>query len=173
MEMLPAKRGRPEYRTDAERERDAHNAAKRNSKATLPMDVARRHGKQVEAMAKLDHELPELQEDLELVKHKCRFMDPKRTGDLDLKIYTWTNRTCDMCNDRDKDARFITAEAAASKDEDLCPHAFCFECADNWVFGAAAIAARTVQYHAPSPAGCPVCPGPGRSDCSRQGSVCC
>jgi hypothetical protein len=43
---------------------------------------------QVAAMAKLDSELPELQEDIKLVMHKCRFSDPKATGDRDLAIIT-------------------------------------------------------------------------------------
>jgi hypothetical protein len=157
METLPAKRGRPEYRTDAERERDALNAAKRNSKATRREDAARRNGKQVAALAKLDSELPELQEDIKLVMHKCRFSDPKATGDRDLAIITWRNKQCELCFDNNKDARFITSESAASKDEDLCPHAFCFTCAYNHVFGATAIRARTVQYQATPPARCPVC----------------
>jgi len=157
MEMLLAKRGRPDYRTDVQRERDALNKAKRKSKATRPTDAARRNALQVAAMEKKDSELPELQEDLETVNYICRYSDPKSTGDRDLKLITWQRRECGVCYDKVKDARFVTSEAAANKGEDLCPHAFCWDCATAHVFGAAAISARTPQYQRTPLARCPVC----------------
>ena len=85
------------------------------------------------------------------------FSNWKGTGDRDLKLITWKHRQCEVYFDSNKDARFITAEAAASKDEDLCTHAFCFQCAYNHIFGATAIAARTPRYQVTPPARCPVC----------------
>ena len=110
-------------------------------------------------MAKLDSELPELQEDIKAVMHKCRFSNWKETGDRDLKLFTRKHKECGVCYayDADKDARFVTSESAASKDEDLCTHAFCFQCAYNHIFGATAIVARTPRYQATPPARCPVC----------------
>ena len=86
--MLPTKRARPEYRLDAERERAALNNAKRASMVTAPIDAARRHGKEVEYKALFDHELPQLQQDLNKVKHMLRNTDTQRMGDLDLFLYT-------------------------------------------------------------------------------------
>ena len=62
-----------------------------------------------------------------------------------------------MCYDAVKDARFVTSEAAANKGEDLCPHAFCWKCATDHVFGDAAKKARTKQYNLTPLARCPVC----------------
>ena len=104
--MLPAKRARPVYRDMEESLRDELNAAKRSSRATRPTDAARRNTLQVAAMAKLDSELPALQEDIKAVMHKCRFSDPKATGDRDLAIITWRNKQCELCFDNNKDARF-------------------------------------------------------------------
>ena len=109
------------------------------------------------ALAKPDSELPEMQEDIKAVMHTCRYSNWKETGDRDLKLITWKRKQCDICFEADKDARFVTAEAATNKGEDHCPHAFCFRCAYNHIFGATAIAARTPQYQATPPARCPVC----------------
>ena len=87
----------------------------------------------------------------------CRFSNWKATGDRDLKLITWKSKDCDICFVAKKDARFFTLEAAANKGEDLCPHAFCWDCAWAHVFGAAAINARTKQYHSTPLARCPVC----------------
>ena len=157
MQMLPEKRGGPDYRDEKETRRDDLNEATRKSKVSRREDAARRNGLQLAAMAMLDHELPELQEDIKAVMHKCRFSNPKATGDRDLKLITWRNKECGLCYDADKCARFITSESAANEGEDLCPHAFCWDCACSHVFGAAAINARTVQYHAAPPARCPFC----------------
>ena len=155
---LPAKRARYVYvpPPDVVR-RNELNAAKRASLATAPGDARRRNILQLAAMEKRDSELPELQEDLDTVNYICRYSNWKETGDRDLKLITWKRKECGICYDADKDARFVTAAAAASKDEDLCTHAFCFQCAYNHIFGAAAKAARTPRYQATPPARCPVC----------------
>ena len=117
----------------------------------------RRNILQQEAASKHDSELPELQEDLDTVNYICRYSNWKETGDRDLKLITWKTKECDICCVADKDARFFTLEAAAEKGEDLCPHAFCWDCATAHVFGAAAISARTKQYQRTPLARCPVC----------------
>ena len=158
MEVLPAKRTRHVYvRTPAEKRRDELNAAKRASLATAPGDARRRNILQVAAMGKRDSELPELQEDLATGNYICRYSNPKATGDRDLKLITWKNKECEICFVAKKDARVITLEAAADKGEDLCPHAFCWDCASDHVFGDAARKARTKQYHRTPLARCPVC----------------
>ena len=155
---LPAKRARHVYvRTPAEMRRDELNAAKRASLATAPGDDRRRNILQQEAASKHDSELPELQEDLDTVNYICRYSNWKETGDRDLKLITWKTKECDICCVADKDARFFTLEAAAEKGEDLCPHAFCWDCATAHVFGAAAISARTKQYQRTPLARCPFC----------------
>ena len=156
--MLLAKRARYVHvPTPVEVRRNEHYAAIRASKATALEDARRRNILQLAAMAKKDEEIPTLQEDLKAVMHKCRFSNWKETGDRDLKLITWKRKQCDICFEADKDARFVTAEAATNKGEDHCPHAFCFRCAYNHIFGATAIAARTPQYQATPPARCPVC----------------
>ena len=155
---LPAKRARHVYvPTLVEKERNERYAAIRASKATALEDARRRNILQLAAMAKRDSELPELQEDLATVNYICRFSNWKETGDRDLKLITEKRKLCDICFEADKDARFVTAEAATNKGEDHCPHAFCFRCAYNHIFGATAIAARTPQYQATPPARCPFC----------------
>ena len=155
---LPAKRARHVYvPTRVEKERDERYAAIRASKATALEDAARRDLLQLAASAKPDSELPELQEDLDTVNYICRYSNWKETGDRDLKLITWKSKDCDICFEAEKDARFFTLEAAADKGEDLCPHAFCWDCATAHVFGAAAISARTPQYQRTPLARCPVC----------------